>query len=122
MSSGPALPIAAENTAASMPCRSSHQHHHGLPPHRAVAVVADAHDREMRTLLDLADRLPDLGDAEIADDLRRYVAMLGQRIRANLDWSHECGRYRSSVAALRAAHTPDHADASRPGRRPPNAA
>ncbi|MGC9665779.1 terpene synthase family protein [Planosporangium sp. 12N6] len=53
----------------------------------AVREVTDRHDREVRAFLAARDVLPD------RPAVRRAATGLAHWIRANVDWSHETGRY-----------------------------
>lgn len=78
------------------------QHHHGLSLTQSIAAVVDHHDREMRAFLAACAELPNLGDAAHNAALDRYAAMLRCWVRANLDWSFECGRYGDGIRSLQA--------------------
>ena len=71
-------------------------HHEGLPLEAAVGKAARMHDDEARRFVRLEGRLPSFGGALDAR-LERYVASLRARMRGNLDWARESGRYRSGV-------------------------
>lgn len=79
------------------------QCHQGLSRRQAIDAVIEHHDREMRRFVAACAELPDLGDPDHDATVRRYAAMLGRWIRANLDWSFECGRYRAGVDSLASA-------------------
>ncbi|HZD72412.1 MAG TPA: hypothetical protein VE776_00730 [Actinomycetota bacterium] len=56
---------------------------------------------EMKSYLELKDRLPDLG-IEVDDTLREYLTVLEAWMRALYDWHHLTGRYLVSLAHPRA--------------------
>lgn len=53
------------------------------------------HNAEVQTFIELTQQLPTLGTATVDVNLQRYVSTLRARIRGNLDWSLESGRYRT---------------------------
>ncbi len=64
----------------------------GLSLQEAVERATELHDAEIRGFLQAESRLPSFGP--IVDvNLARYVASLRARMRGNLDWSLESGRY-----------------------------
>lgn len=64
----------------------------GLPLEEAVGRVVEMHNAEVRDFIALKPELPSFGEAVDAN-LSRYVSILESRMRGNLDWSLDTGRY-----------------------------
>jgi 5-epi-alpha-selinene synthase len=69
----------------------------GLPLEEAMGRVIEMHNAEVRDFIALAPDLPSFGGAVDAN-LSRYVSILQARMRGNLDWSLESGRYAQAAA------------------------
>lgn len=67
-------------------------HAQGLTLPEAVERATEMHDAEVRGFLEAESRLPSFG-AAVDVNLARYLAGLRARMRGNLDWSLESGRY-----------------------------
>lgn len=78
---------------------------HGLTLPEAVERATEMHDAEVGGFLEAESRLPSFG-AAIDANLERYLSGLRARMRGNLDWSLESGRY-----AARATREPAYAAA-----------
>lgn len=70
------------------------RYEYGLTLQQAIDQVAEMHNDEVRTFVELAAHLPSFGTAAVNTNLGRYVSALRARMRGLLDWSHESGRYR----------------------------
>lgn len=68
----------------------------GLGLEEAAIEVARMHDAEVETFVSLCSSPPSFGEA-VDSQLGRYVNTLQHRMRGNLDWSRESGRYRSGT-------------------------
>lgn len=70
----------------------------GLTLEEAARRVVEMHNAEVRDFMALAPDLPSFGDS--ADrNLSRYLSVLEARMRGNLDWSLESGRYARAVGS-----------------------
>ena len=68
------------------------RHAHELTLSEAIECAVEMHDAEVHAFLKGEVRLPSFGTA-IDATLKRYVSSLRTRMRGNLDWSIESGRY-----------------------------
>lgn len=84
------------------------RHAEGLALKEAVNLGLRMHDAEVRRFIELESRLPAFGRTVDAN-LARYAAALRARMRGNLDWTRESGRYRrrTGPAGVPAETTPD---------------
>jgi 5-epi-alpha-selinene synthase len=62
----------------------------------AVDRAAEMYDAEIQKFVELEPQLPSFGKAVDAN-LRTFVSVLRTRMRGNLDWSLESGRYQSAI-------------------------
>lgn len=70
------------------------QHSYQLPRLEAVARVAELHDAEVQTFIELSAQLPSFG-AEMDANLQRYLSSLRTCVRGLLDWHQDSDRYQS---------------------------
>lgn len=68
----------------------------GLPLQEAVDQATRMYDAEIQAFVELEPRLPSFGEA-IDANLSTFVSVLRTRMRGNLDWSLESGRYHSAA-------------------------
>jgi 5-epi-alpha-selinene synthase len=61
---------------------------------QAVAIVADMHNQELKSFLDLQASIPYFGE-EINTEIAKYLSGLHAWIRGNFDWSCHSGRYQT---------------------------
>ncbi len=74
----------------------------GIPLEEAAKRVVEMHNAEVRDFIALAPDLPSFGDTLDAN-LSRYISILQARMRGNLDWSLESGRYERASGPLPSA-------------------
>lgn len=73
----------------------------GLSLDEATGRVIEMHNSEVCDFVDLSSELPSLpsfGEA-VDENLARYISTLKARMRGNLDWSFESGRYGQTVGS-----------------------
>ncbi len=68
------------------------QHKYHLSLKESIARAAALHDNEVRSFINVEQRLPSFG-AAIDLELQRYLGMLRSWMRGNLDWSYTSYRY-----------------------------
>ncbi|MBA3943952.1 MAG: hypothetical protein H0X37_05245 [Herpetosiphonaceae bacterium] len=68
------------------------QHKYRLSLKEAIARAAALHDAEVRSFINMEQRLPSFGSV-IDPELQRYLGMLRSWMRGNLDWSYTSYRY-----------------------------
>ncbi len=69
------------------------RHAEELTLQEAVDLSVQMHNAEVRRFIELESQLPTFGGT-VEANLARYVAALRARMRGNLDWARESGRYR----------------------------
>ncbi|ALF56009.1 terpene synthase [Nostoc piscinale CENA21] len=67
---------------------------HRIPLNQAVSIVADMHNQELKSFLDLQATIPYF-KKEINDEVSKYLSGLHTWIRGNFDWSCHSGRYQT---------------------------
>jgi 5-epi-alpha-selinene synthase len=66
----------------------------------AIDRAAEMYNAEIQTFVKLEPHLPSFGKPVDAN-LRTFVSVLRTRMRGNLDWSLESGRYQSAIDSSR---------------------
>ena len=74
------------------------RHAKELTLQEAVNRSVQMHNAEVRSFIELESQLPAFGGT-VDSNLARYVAALRARMRGNLDWARESGRYRRRAEA-----------------------
>jgi hypothetical protein len=74
------------------------RHAEELTLQEAVNRSVQMHNAEVRRFIELESQLPAFGGT-VDSNLARYVAALRARMRGNLDWARESGRYRRRAEA-----------------------
>ncbi len=70
----------------------------GLPLGDAARRVVEMHNAEVRDFISITQDMPSFGGA-LDENLSRYVSIIEARMRGNLDWSLESGRYGQIVGS-----------------------
>jgi 5-epi-alpha-selinene synthase len=76
-----------------------------LTMQQAVDRAAEMYEAEVRTFVELEERLPSFGTA-LDTALERYISLLHARIRGVVDWSYESVRYRATLEREAAEMSP----------------
>ncbi|GBE93123.1 terpene synthase family protein [Nostoc cycadae] len=69
---------------------------HKIPLNQAVAIVANMHNQELQSFLDLQASIPYFNE-EINHEVTKYLSGLHTWIRGNFDWSCNSGRYQTGT-------------------------